>query len=58
MSESFAVKLMQRRERHGSPAPGRESCPRGSGKLDRLQSYLIDEVEAQPDTAMPELVGR
>jgi transposase len=58
VSESFAVKLMQHRERHGSPAPGRQGRPRGSGKLDRLESYLIGEVEAQPDITMPELAGR
>lgn len=58
VSESFAVKLMQHHGRHGSPAPVRQGRPRGGGKLDRLETYLISEVEGEPDITMPELAGR
>jgi transposase len=55
VSESFAIKLMQHQDRHGSPAPVRQGRPPGSGKLDRLEAFLIGRVEARPDITMPEL---
>lgn len=58
VSESFAVKLMQHRDRHGSAAPVRQGRPPGSGKLDRLEAYLIGAVEAEPDITMPELAEK
>ena len=58
VSESFAVKLMQRRARHGSSAPVRQGRPPGGGKLDLLEAFLVGEVEAQPDITMPELAER
>lgn len=58
VSESFAIKLMQRQERSGSPAPARQGRPRGSGKLARFEGFLIQEVEHKPDITMPELAAK
>ncbi|SMC79711.1 Transposase [Fulvimarina manganoxydans] len=58
VSESFAIKLMQRHDREGSAAPPRQGRPRGSGKLDPFETFLIDEVERQPDITMPELAAK
>lgn len=58
VSESFAIKLMQRQDREGTPAPPRQGRPRGGGKLDPFESFLIDEVERQPDITMPELAAK
>lgn len=58
VSESFAIKLMQRHDREGSAAPPRQGRPRGSGKLEPFETFLIDEVERQPDITMPELAAK
>lgn len=58
VSESFAVKLLQHRERSGSAAPRRQGRPPGGGKLDRLAADLIGTVESEPDITMPELAAR
>ena len=58
VSESFAVKLMQHHDRHGSPVPVRQGRPPGGGKLDRPEAYLIGAVEAAPDITMPELAEK
>ena len=58
VSESFAVKLLQHRERSGSAVPRRQGRPPGGGKLDRLAAYLIGAVESEPDITMPELAAR
>lgn len=55
VSASFAIKLMRRQEREGSPAPPRQGRPRGSGKLAPFEVFLIAKVEEQPDITMPEL---
>jgi len=57
VSDSFAVKLLQRVEKHGSFAPGRRGRPRG-GRLVPFEAYLIREVQTQPDFTMPELARR
>ncbi|RAI20853.1 IS630 family transposase, partial [Afifella marina DSM 2698] len=44
VSESFAIKLMQRQSRAGSAAPARQGRPRGSGKLATFEAFLIGEV--------------
>jgi transposase len=57
VSDSFAVKLMQRVTRHGSLAPGQQGRPRGS-RLSSVAAFLIRMVEAKPDITMPELAAR
>jgi transposase len=55
VSESCAIKLMQRYERTGSIEPARQGRPPGGGKLAPHVSFLIARVERQPDVTMPEL---
>ena len=55
VSESFAIKLVQRKRRFGSPAPARQGRPPGGGKLVPYESFLIQTVEAEPAITMPEL---
>ena len=57
VSESFAVKLLQRVSMYGSPSPGRQGRPRG-GRLVPFEGFLIGAVETQPDITMPELAAR
>ena len=58
VSESFAIKLVQRKRRFGSPAPARQGRPPGRGKLVPYESFLIETVEARPAITMPELAAR
>src|SRR5215218_5912267 len=58
VSDSFALKLMQRQRQCGSPAPARQGRPRGTGKLACYEAFLIRTVEARPDITMPELAAR
>lgn len=58
VSDSFAIKLMKRRDRVGSAAPARQGRPPGSGKLAAFEAFLIAQVEQQPDITMPELAAR
>ncbi len=58
VSNSFAIKLMQRQRRFGSPAPARQGRPCGTGKLAPYEAFLIRTVEDQPDITMPELAAR
>jgi transposase len=58
VSESFAIKLDQRRVRSGSIAPQKQGRPRGSGRLEAFEAFLIGAVEAKPDITMPELAAR
>jgi transposase len=58
VSDSFAIKLMQRQRQSGSPAAARQGRPRGTGKLARYETFLIRMVEAQPDITMPDLAAR
>ena len=57
-SDSFAIKLLHRQARSGSPAPARQGRPRGTGKLAPYEGFLVQVVEAQPDITMPELAAR
>jgi len=58
VSDSCAVKLVQRVERTGSPAPARQGRPPGSGKLAPYKDFLIGCVRAKGDITMPELAAR
>ncbi|PVE20211.1 IS630 family transposase, partial [Microvirga sp. KLBC 81] len=58
VSDSFAIKLLQRQRQSGSPAPARQGRPRGSGKLAPYETFLIEAVETKPDITMPELAVR
>jgi transposase len=58
VSDSFAIKLMQRQRRFGSPAPARQGRPCGTGKLAPFEMFLVRAVEAQPDITMPDLAAR
>ena len=40
VSESFAIKLVQRKRRFGSPAPARQGRPPGRGKLVPYEELL------------------
>jgi len=55
VSESCAVKLMQRVAATGSPAP--QGRPPGGGKLAPYKEFLIGRVRAKPDITMPELAA-
>jgi transposase len=57
VSESCAVKLMQRVETTGSPAPARQGRPPGGGKLAAHRDFLIERVKAKNDITMPELAA-
>ena len=58
VSDSFAIKLLHRPARAGSPAPARQGRPCGTGKLAPCEGFLVQVVEAQPDIVMPELAAR
>ena len=55
--DSCAVKLMQRVNATGSPAPARQGRPPGKGKLAPFKDFLIGAVRAKPDITMPELAA-
>ena len=57
VSDSFAVKLVQRRDATGSVAPARQGRPPGSGPLSACLAFLIAQVETTPDISMPELAA-
>jgi transposase len=57
VSDSFAIKLMQRQRQSGSPAPARQGRPRGQGKLARYETFLVRAVEAEPAITMPALAA-
>jgi transposase len=57
VSESFAVKLMQRVARHGTAKPAQQGRPPG-GRLVAFEAFLVAVVEAKPDITMPELAAR
>src|ERR671910_1059367 len=58
VSDSFAIKRMQRQRPCGSPAPARQGRPRGTGQLACYEGFLIRTVEARPDITMPERAAR
>lgn len=57
VSESCAVKVMQRVAATGSPAPALQGRPAGGGKLAPYREFLIGRVRAKPDITMPELAA-
>ena len=57
VSESFAIQLVRRQRRSGSPAPARQGRLPGRGKLVPDATFLIQAVEAQPAITMPELAA-
>jgi transposase len=58
VSDSFAIKLLQRQRQSGSPAPARQGRPRGTGRLAPYETFLVETVQARPDITMPELAAR
>jgi transposase len=58
VSDSFAIKLLQRQRQSGSPAPARQGRPLGGRRLSPYEAFLIQTVEAKPDITMPELAAR
>ncbi len=58
VSDSFAIKLLRRQTRSGSPAPARQGRPPGRGKLAPYEEFLIRTVAVEPDMTMPELAAR
>jgi transposase len=58
VSNSSAIKLLQRRERTGTIVPARQGRPPGSGKLSAYRDFLVAQVEEKPDITMPELARR
>jgi transposase len=58
VSDSFAIKLVQRTRHFGSPAPARQGRPPERGKLGPYEAFLIQTVEAEPAITMPELAVR
>ena len=58
VSDSWAIKLMQRQRQSGSLAPDRQGRPPGRGKLVAYEAFLIPTVEAKPAITMPELASR
>ena len=58
VSDSFAIKLMQRQRQSGSPVPARQGRPCGTGKLAPYETFLIQAVEKRPDITMPDLAAR
>lgn len=57
VSESCAIKLVQRVRATGSPEPSRQGRPPGGGKLQAHRAFLIERVEARPDITMPQLAA-
>jgi transposase len=57
VSDSSAIKLMQRKRHSGSLAPAPRAPP-GRGKLVASEAFLIQTVEAEPAITMPELAAR
>src|SRR5688500_7219268 len=58
VSDSCAIKLMQRKRQMGFLARARQGPPPGSGKLVVYESFLVQTVEAEPAITMPELAAR
>src|SRR3712207_6461271 len=58
VSDSFAIKLLQRQRTSGSPIPARQGRPLGHRRLSPYQAFLIQTVEARPAITMPELAAR
>src|SRR5918997_4881888 len=58
VSDSCAIKLMQRKRQMGFLTPARQGRPPGGGKLVAYETFLIQTVEAEPAITMPELAAR
>jgi transposase len=58
VSDSFAIKLLQRQRQSGSPAPAKQGRPPAGRRLSPYETFLIQAVEAKPDITMPELAAR
>ena len=58
VSDSCAIKLMQRKRQSGSLTPARQGRPPGGSKLVACETFLIQTVEAEPAITMPELAAR
>jgi transposase len=58
VSDSFAIKLLQRQRTSGSPTPARQGRPPGCRRLSPYEAFLIHAVETKPDITMPELAAR
>jgi transposase len=58
VSDSFAIKLLQRQRTSGSPIPARQGRPSGHRRLSPYEAFLIQSVETKPDITMPELAAR
>ena len=57
VSESCAIKVLQRVAATGSPEPAPQGRPPGGGKLAPYREFLIARVRAKPDITMPELAA-
>ncbi len=55
VSESFAITLLRRVARSGSPVPARQGRAPGYGRLEPYAGFLVGAVEGKPDITMPEL---
>ncbi|MDX7954065.1 IS630 transposase-related protein [Lichenihabitans sp. Uapishka_5] len=55
VSESFAITLLRRVARSGSPMPARQGRAPGYGRLALYARFLVAAVEKEPDITMPEL---
>jgi ribose transport system substrate-binding protein len=58
VSDSFAIKLLQRQRTSGSPTPARQGRPPGRRRLSPYEAFLIEAVEAEAAITMPELAAR
>ena len=58
VSDSCAIRLMQRRGQFGSLAADRQGRRPGCGKLVPYEAFLVHMVEAEPAITMPELAAR
>ena len=58
VSNSFAIKLLQRRKHTGTVESKRRGRPPGSGKLAPFRAFLMRQVEDKPDITLPELAAR
>lgn len=58
VSDSFAVKLVERVKVTGSALPARQGRPPGNGKLLPHLAFLVDLVDGKGDMTMPELAAR
>ena len=58
VSDSCAIKLLQRQRSSGSLTPARQGRLPCRGKLVAYEAFLIQTVEAEPAITMPELAAR